>query len=165
MAPSRRTQLLSVAVAGLLLTGVAAAGTARPGIALDQRIGPAHIGEPRAEIAKDAGPGTSVRLDGKRLWFYPKAAIYVSFAPGPHTRASQVAFWILTKSARYKTRSGVGVGSSLRRLRRGVTVRCYPGNPIVCQHERANTNLPFTLFDIDPGTKRVTSVAMVPGGD
>ena len=44
-------------------------------------------------------------------------------------------------------------------------MRCYPGNPIVCQHERANTNLPFTLFDIDPGTKRVTSVAIVPGGD
>ena len=147
------------------MAGFAAAGTVRPGIALDQRIGPTHIGEPRAQITKDAGPGTAVLLDGKRLWFYSKAAIYVSFAPGPHTRANQVALWILTQSSRYRTRSGVGVGSSLRRLRRGVTVRCYSANPIVCQHERANTNLPFTLFDVDPKTKWVTSVAIVPGGD
>ena len=36
---------------------------------------------------------------------------------------------------------------------------------MVCQHERPNNNLPFTVFDVDHATKRVTAVAIVPGGD
>jgi hypothetical protein len=46
-----------------------------------------------------------------------------------------------------------------------VRVRCYPHIPIVCQHERANINLPFTVFNVDYATKRVIEVAIVPGGD
>jgi hypothetical protein len=164
MAMSRRAPPV-VAVASLLCVGVAAAGTVRPGIALDHRIGPASVGEPRAQIEKDSGRGVAVRLDGKSLWFYRKVGIYVSYAPGPVTRLNQVAFSIVTQSARYKTGSGVGVGSSLQKLRRGVRVRCDFGNAIVCRHEGPNTNLPFTVFDVDHTTRRVTAVAIVPGGD
>ena len=145
--------------------GVAAAGTARPGIALDHRIGPVHVGEPRAQIEKDSGPAVAAHLRGNKLWFYPKVNIYVSYAPGPITRLNQVAFFVVTGSARYRTRSGVGVGSSLRQLRRGVTVSCHSGNLIVCRHEKANSKLPFTVFDVDPRTKRVVAVAIVPGGN
>lgn len=37
--------------------------------------------------------------------------------------------------------------------------------PSTCQHERANTSLPFIVFNIDPTMKRVTQIAIVPGGD
>ena len=137
----------------------------RPGIALDHRIGPVRVGEPRVQIEKDSGPAVAAHLRGNKLWFYPKVDIYVSYAPGPITRLNQVAFYVVTGSARYKTRSGVGVGSSLRQLRRRVDVRCHSGNLIVCQHEKANSKLPFTVFDLDPRTKRVVAVAIVPGGN
>ena len=165
MATSRRTPLVSVAVASLLCAGVAAAGPARPGIALDHRIGPVKVGEPRARIEKDSGPAVAVRRDGKTLSFYPRVGIYVSYAPGPLTRLNQVAFSIMTRSARYETTSGIGVGSPVRQLRRRIRVKCYPGNLIVCQHERANNNKPFTVFDVDHRTKRVIAVAIVPGGN
>jgi hypothetical protein len=161
---SRRTPLLPLALASLLWTGVAAADTGRPGIALDHRIGPVRIGEPRAQIEKDAGPAVAAHLRGNKLWFYPQVGIYVSYAPGPITRLNQVAFFIVTGSARYRTRSGVGVGSPLRQLRRSVDVRCHSGNLIVCQHEKPNSQLPFTVFDVDPRTRHVVAVAIVPGG-
>ena len=84
-----------------------------------------------------------------------------------HTRARiQVAFWILTQSARYKTRVPVSASGFPSPTPAGRDGEVFPGKAlIVCQHERANTNLPFTLFDVDPRTKRVTSVAIVPGGD
>jgi len=159
-----RTPLL-VAVASLLCGGVAAAGTGRPGIALSHRIGPVSVGESREKIEKYSGPGVAVRLDANKLWFYAKVGIYVSYAPGPLTRLNQVAFSIVTRSARYRTRSGVGVGSSLRELRRRIRVTCHHGRPLFCQHDTRNSNLPLTVFDVDRTTKRVTAVAIVPDGD
>jgi hypothetical protein len=165
MAISWRAPLLSVAAASLLSVGFAAAGTARPGIALGHRIGPVSIGEPRAQIEQDVGRAVAVRLDGQKLWFYPTVRIYVSYAPGPVTRLNEVAFSVVTRSARYRTRSGIGVGSSLRQLRRTVSVRCDHGKPIVCQHKTANSDLPFTMFDVDHTTKHVIAVAIVPAGN
>ena len=166
MATCRRTLLLLAAVTGLLCVGVAAAGTVRPGIALDHRIGPVTIGEPKAQVRKALGPGVTVRLNGHRFRYYRKAGLYVVFSPGPPKGVRQIVFFVVTRSARYKTRSGVGVGSSLRQLRRHVRVRCY-GYPVPrqCQHEPANVNRPFTGFQIDPTTKRVIEVLIVPGGD
>jgi hypothetical protein len=131
-------------------------------ITLDQRIGPVRFAEPKPQITKALGPGVSARLEGHRLRLYPKVAIYVVYPPKP----PEGAVFVITRSARYKTRSGLGVGSTLGQLRRGVRVRCY-GEPVpdTCQHEKANINLPFTVFNIDPTTKRVTQVAIVPGGD
>lgn len=73
---------------------------------------------------------------------------------------------VLTRSPRYGTRSGIGVGSSLRQLRSHIKVTCYGGAPVPgeCQHEKANVNRPFTVFNIGP-TRRVVEVAIVPGGD
>ena len=140
--------------------------TAQPGIALDHRIGPVSFDEPKPQVTKVLGPGVYARLDGHQLRFYPKVGIYVAYPPNPAKGKPTIASFVITRSARYKTRSGVGVGSSLRQLRSRVRVRCY-GSPVpgTCQHEKANVNLPLTVFNIDRTTKRVTQVAIAPGGD
>lgn len=138
-------------------------------IILDRRIGPVSFAEPKPQVTKPLGAGVVARLDGHRLRLYPKVGIYVDYPPNPPKGKPTVADFVITRSARYKIRSGVGVGSTLRQLRHHVKVRCYGGTPVsppdTCQHEKANINLPFTVFNIDPATKRVTQVAIVPGGD
>ena len=163
---SRRALLLLAPAAGLLCAGCGAAGTVRPGIALDHRIGPVSLGEPKAQVTKALGPGVAVRLDAHRFRYYRKVGLYVVYSPGPPKGVQQLSFLVVTRSAQYKTRSGVGVGSSLRQLRRRVRVRCYryPA-PSQCQHVPANVNRPFTGFKVDPTTKRVIEVAIVTGGN
>jgi hypothetical protein len=72
---------------------------------------------------------------------------------------------VMTRSARYKTQSGVGVGSTLRQLQQRIPVACFiavgMSTPTKCQHESRATN---TVFNINPKTKRVTQVAVVPAG-
>jgi len=133
----------------------------RPGlIALDRRIGPVSLGEQKPQITKALGRSVVARLSGHPLRFYAKVKIYVGYPPNPPKGKPTVAAFIATRSTRYKTRSSVGVGSSLRELRHRVTVRCHGD---LCRHERANFNLPFTVFDIDPTTTRITEIAIVPG--
>jgi hypothetical protein len=165
---------LAVVAAGC---GDATKKAARPGlIALDRRIGPVRLGEPKLQITKALGRSVVARLSGQPLRFYskvkiyvyakvkiflyPKAKIYVGYRPNPPKGNPTVAAFIVTRAARYKTRSGVGVGSSLRELRQRVTVRCHGD---LCRHEPANFNLPFTVFDLDPTTTRITEIAIVPG--
>jgi hypothetical protein len=139
-----------------------------PGIALDHRIGLVSFREPKSQITKALGRGVAVRIHGQPWRFYPKTSLYVAY-PHPSKGKQTYAAFIMTRSTTYETRLGVGVGSSLRQLRGRVKVTCYNGTPVSppteCQHEKANINLPFTVFEIDPTTRRVTSVAIVPGGD
>ena len=132
-------------------------------ITLDHRIGLVSFNESRTEVTKALGSSVAARLVGHRLRFYSTAGIYVDYAG---SGARQVAAVVLTRSPRYSTRSGIGVGSSLRQLRSHIKVTCYGGAPVPgeCQHEKANINLPSTVFNIGP-TKRVVAVAIVPGGD
>jgi hypothetical protein len=134
-----------------------------PGIGLDHRIGPVKFNETRTAVAKALGDSVTARVAGHLLRFYPKAGIYVAYA-GSGSR--QVAAVVLTRSPHYRTRSGIGVGSSLRQLRSHIKVTCYGGAqaPGQCKHEKANINLPFTVFNVDT-EHRVVEVAIVPGGD
>jgi hypothetical protein len=144
---------------------LAVGGPPQRGITLDHRIGPVSFRESEPKVTKALGDGVSALFSRHRVRFYPNAGIYVDYAPGPPNGKPKIAIIIVTRSPRYKTRSGVGVGSSLQQLRRSVKVTCYPAvRPGTCQHERANINLPFTVFNLD-GTGRVTQVAVVLGGD
>lgn len=157
-----RMLLSTAAIASLFCAGAAAAGTTRPGIALGHRIGPVSFAEPRSRVTKALGRGVAAVIDGHRLRFYRRARIYVQYAGNG---AKQVAAVVLTRSARYKTRQGVGVGSSLHRLRERVGVTCdVPRFPSQCQHQGANVDRPLTVFNLD-AAKRVIEVALAPGGD
>ena len=156
--------LLLLAVCGVVGIGIAVAGTPRPGIALDWRIGAVHFDELKSDVDAVVGPGEVKRLDrynGKWI-FYRRAGIYVGYVSD---RGHKYAFAVVTKSARYRTRSGIGVGSTLRTLRRGLKVTCDLVDYYTCQDAPANRNHPFTLFQIDRATRRVTEVQILPGGD
>lgn len=136
-----------------------------PGLRVDHRIGPVSFREPEPQITRTLGRGVVVRIHGHPWTFYPRAGVYVIYPPAPKGEQTYAAF-IMARSAQYKTNSGVGVGSTLHQLRQHIKVQCYGGKPVPgeCQHERANINLPFTVFNIGP-TKRIIEVAVVSGGD
>jgi hypothetical protein len=158
---STRKVILGLAVALTALAGasVGAAGT-RSGIALDHRIGPVSLNEPRVRIEKALGRGAPVRLEGNRFRLYAKAGIYVLYPKGARQRAAVVE----TRSARYVTHSGVRVGSSLRQLRRVVRVQCHrSGQSIQCYHGFGGPSRPGTSFLVDGKTGRVTRIAVAYG--
>lgn len=149
---------VGLALALVVLAGpsVGAAG-GRAGIAIDHRIGPVSLNEPRAQITKVLGQGVSVRVEGNTFRFYSKVGIYVLYPSGMQTRAAIVE----TRSARYRTSSGIGVGSSLRQLRRALSVECRrSGRSIQCYHGLNGPSKPGTSFLLNGATRRITRIAL-----
>ena len=144
--------VLAIAAAGLACVGVAVAAT--PGIVIGHRIGAVKLDEPKAQVIKALGRGTSALVEGNRARFYRKLGIYVLYPP--KRSLPQRVFVIETRSDRYKTSSGIGVGSSLRQLRRAVDVTCHAsGRSIVCYHRAAPTS-----FLLRKSNKRITAISV-----
>jgi hypothetical protein len=152
--------LLVTAVAGLVCVAVAGAAVTPPGMVIGHRIGPVKLGELKPQVVKELGRSTPARIEASpyRYRFYRKARIYVRYAKrGLSWRVAAVA----TPAARYTTRSGIGVGTPLRRLRKAVFVRCHPVKRwIGCAHglSLAPGVRPQTWFRLTKAKKRVNLV-------
>lgn len=153
---------LVVSLAGLAGASMGGAAT-QTGIRLDSRIGPVRLGEPRSRVTTALGRGIPVRLHHLRFRLYPSRGIYVLYPPNPPKGQVQRVALIMTRSAMYKTVTDVGVGSSQAQLRHGVKVRCFPQNPIQCQHGYAPPSGPGTSFLVDVTTHRVIEIDITYG--
>lgn len=172
--------LMQASAALLLVAGLSAGcGSSfdpphRTSIALGHHIGPVSYGEPHARITKTLGRGlVGVQLDGQLYSSYPEYGIYVAYPPiyvdggtfSPQLKPAAAAI-VMTRSAQYKTHSGVGVGSTLRELQQRIQVGCSiatgMSTPTRCQYGNPTAT---TVFAINPKTKRVSQVAIVPAGE
>jgi hypothetical protein len=69
---------------------------------------------------------------------------------------------INTLASRYRTASGVGVGSTMQQLQKGVEVFCdFHRRLTTCLHAGANGTGPLTVFSINTVTKRITQISIV----
>jgi len=78
-------------------------------------IGPVAIGEPRARVEAVLGRGAPEAL-GEDTNFLSARILY--------SNAGLEVLWVVTQSARYHTRSGVGIGSPIDRLAGVVPLTC-----------------------------------------
>lgn len=159
---SCRSFLFALLSALMLMSVAAGIGRARPlsdAIALDKSIGAVSLGEPKARVVKRLGEGVAVTLRNHRWISYPRAAIAVLYiSSGSH----RLVFALETRSTRYKTHSGIGVGSRLSGLRKRVEVECFAGRDIECQHGYRGGG-PGTTFLVNAQTHRIKEVFITYG--
>jgi hypothetical protein len=153
--------LLLLAACGGLLCGCGGAASApQPGIVLDHRIGVVRYGEPKSRVEAALGSGKETPLEGysDRFLFYPRGRIYVVYSGSNEKHAVMIN----TLASRYKTASGVGVGSTMQELQKGVAVFCDARRRLTtCLHAGAKVTAPLTVFSINTATKRITQISIV----
>lgn len=134
-----------VAVVVVLLLAACGAGSSSRSrtIVLDRSIGPVTLLERLDKVERALGKGQTLHNNEHYGHYvrYASVALDVAYAPGRH---GEVAFAILTTSSRYRTRDGVGVGSSLRQVRAIKGIECFNGG-LDCQHGNTH-NKPGTGF-------------------
>jgi hypothetical protein len=130
------------ALTGLVLAMPANASSAWV-IHLDVGIGPVNLGGLRQKVVPILGASRPIRLGGTTFVFYPRVALAILYGSGPSQPARILG--IETKSARFRTAVGIGVGSSKAGLK-AHGVRCY--SLTQCQHDSPKTKT-VTLFYLD----------------
>jgi hypothetical protein len=89
-------------------------------------IGPVTIGEPRTKVEAVLGRGTAEALGEDASFLsarilYSNAGLEVSYSK---SAVHPIVLSVVTQSARYHTRSGIGIGSPINRLAGVVPLTC-----------------------------------------
>ena len=141
-----------VCCAGVLVVLLAACGgssdVSSHAIVLDHSLGSVRLLEKKSDVDRALGKGATLHNDqhyGHEVRY--SEGLDVFYAPGP--KHQEVAFAVMTTSRRYRTRSGVGVGSSQTAVESLDGVHCY--GPTQCQHGAAGQGEPGTAFAIRDG--------------
>jgi hypothetical protein len=145
-----------VGLLGLLALLAAACGGSSGGlsrtIVLDRSIGPVRLLESQQNVEHALGKGVTVlndQMHGHEVR-YPKLGLELAYPPPGGAKHTAVAFVILTTSSRYRTRDGVGVGSSLDHVKLIKGIECFNSDSD-CQHGNVH-NKPGTGFALRDGT-------------
>jgi hypothetical protein len=161
---------LGLALAG---SGVAARSEVHASnvIVLDRSIGGADLGETRSAVEQRLGRGVvlSTTID-RSARPTPAHIVRVSYGPGglvvtyvSYAKQPPKVFALEATSSRYRTVSGVGVGSSVGNLLSIGGVKCFGPAGTECQHGYHPPNYLGTTFRLDRPGGTVVYVAILQG--
>ncbi|MGH3074042.1 MAG: hypothetical protein ACRDQC_03900 [Gaiellales bacterium] len=128
-------------------------GKGRSTLITSTSLGGVHLGESRDDVASALGTGRLIGGSGTDATVrYPKAGLTVFFGEGR-------AYFVRTHDRRYRTRGGIGVGSTIARVATLPGIGCFaPQGKGTCE-SRKNSGVPGLDFTIAEG--HVTEVSLV----
>ncbi len=144
------------------IAAVFATATVPPTIVLDRSIGGVHVRERRDVIELTLGRGivTGSQNANQILTVrYVRSGITVGYVALPGAPSGKaLSLFVTTTSPRYRTKSGLHVGSSYAALTRALRVRCSGDQ---CQHGYTRQGATGTTFFVDGG--KVVKIALALG--
>ncbi len=165
--PRARQVVLGCALAtGLLVSGCSGEESSPGRIVLDRSIGGVSLGEDRAAVESALGDGItlssqidrSARPEAIRAETvsYHDDELRVSYVSSESTGPTVVV--VETRSPEYRTAAGIGVGSSIARIRSLPGTKCFDNS--VCQHGYAAPNHAGTSFQLAPDSGEVGRIVI-----
>jgi hypothetical protein len=119
-----------------------------------------HLRDSRPSVEALIGAGHTIEHSsaGDITVVYPKAGLTVLFGHGLASHNHPGVYWVKTASPRYRTTSGVGVGSALFKVRAMPGIACS-GIPVQSCETRPDNGVPGLQFDVTHN--RVSAVWLV----